>query len=559
MWRKWQVLPLLILWCLSGISLTEAFCEGTLYYRLHNEAGIRSVSVHAHPFASGEFLTAEGGPLSGTDAADAGIAVDGDYLCFFVVSVPEMRCMTPIATGTPFKYTLPITTGFLTNLRLQVVYAGGHVAFDRILSGVRLAVHTFLDNHDGSVNDAGSYSGADVLTAFSLIPISASTDAYLYHQEGTTLRVDQWPGGTGYEPTGDFAIGTPFGSNPVDTLAYAGDSLYAYGFQVALPYLAQITIGSSPLPTAATKVLPSGFGDFRNLDFASTTRECSSLVMMYNHTDRTELGFYNPETSTYQSILNTTIGTKVASMAWSSIPLIPPPPVTAPVEPPVEPPVEFVAPSITFPSETAGPPVSPATCMPPAPEPENAFSCDPSTHIWTANATSLTASPIVLSNPIVVIGDLDATETITFQGLDSTLNVTGCIDLQGVNVELVLSEEELKELEKLKSKTSLLITANCSATALKDTTFSITAKSAKKCQKVTGETQGTANTLSVILKFNGNKCNTWWIIVASVVGGLLVIAIVTIILLATFNKSVKSKMRPYWSRHKQPESTSPVS
>ena len=76
-------------------------------------------------------------------------------------------------------------------------------------------------------------------------------------------------------------------------------------------------------------------------------------------------------------------------------------------------------------------------------------------------------------------------------------------------------------------------------------------KSSKSCRKVSSSTQsksdGTRTSLVAVFKVDSSSCNTKWIILGCVLGGVLLLVVI-VMLVVTFNSKAKSFVRPFWAR-----------
>jgi hypothetical protein len=503
---------------------SDAWCPGTIFYRTENQAGIYSFTVHPRPGA----VVIQGSMLASTDDANAGIGSSDDYLCYIVTSTSTINCYVP-STGEKFGSDIPPT--LFTDARIQVSYSNNHIATERDSpSSDGMALHAIQDDHNGLYPSQQVAYEPTLPRNQAFVLVQDVGRSYLYRYRSEALAMDVWQART----INAFGAPQTLTADPVSTLAVAGNKVY--GFLPPSRFYS-IGISDSSIPSPSSVTLPNlQNANIVSIDFASTDMNCTDLLVYGNGTSQSWAYFFNPVTQIVEPIFNTS--NKIAFLSWSNMllnPLPPAPPVVPPLEPAlIEPPTP--------------PPTSDSGCNPPKPQPEASFTCDPLTHLWTSSA-SIESVTVSISNPVVIVGDLNVSSTITFNGLGSLLNVTGCIDLKG-NVEVILSGEELKNLEKTKEKTQLLVVSGCSRSSLDETLFVVSAPSKKKCQRIEAKSSSTVNTLSVVLNYNGNKCNTWWIIVASVIGGLVLITVVTIALLATLNSKVKNKFRPYWARNK---------
>ena len=506
-----------LLFALWLSTSSDASCSGTLFYKLAT-AGTNLQAVSVSSF--GASYATKATELNGTYGASAGVGANEDYLCYLVISTTDyINCMYPSRPAIIFGGSVP--SGFITTSQIQVAYANGHVALTRTStsSAGRNVLHSVQDFHNGSwIPSVIDYEkpGYPETPALALVPFA--TNSLLYHYKTGYLSMETWGANTSLALPGANTLNQTE-SNIITSMGFAGNSLYARNSTSLLSLVMQeAKIGSwtplSPHPyltTAGPNII------------ASTSSTCNSIIVSVNvSSTSSEVYFYDPVAQVLESIVNVTTDT-IAHLTWSSYVMDPTPPPTPVGE-----------------------------CPQPSPEPATAFVCDQQTLLWTSHS-SVNASSVTVSNAVFISGDLNVTTSITFNGLTANINVSGCINIQGGGLQLQLTPQELTELQQSKAKTQLLLTAGCPlSNALQ---VQVAAAGKKKCQKLTSTTTtGTSaqsqqlSTLSVILKLDGSSCKTWWIILASVLSALVVIALIAFILLATFNKKVKATFRPFWAR-----------
>lgn len=146
----------------------------------------------------------------------------------------------------------------------------------------------------------------------------------------------------------------------------------------------------------------------------------------------------------------------------------------------------------------------------------------------------------------VVNGNLTST-TVVISGVGSTVIVTGCIT-NLTSIELILTPGDVKTIGK--TKTQILVSSDESCTSdLANTTVSLQVQgnTCKRASVSKSQASG-GGTLSGIFNVNSSRCNTWWIILVSVIAGLVVLLAIIAALLVAFVPSVRRKVRPYSKR-----------
>jgi hypothetical protein len=172
--------------------------------------------------------------------------------------------------------------------------------------------------------------------------------------------------------------------------------------------------------------------------------------------------------------------------------------------------------------------------------------------VWTSIG-SVTAPTVIIGGPTTVNGNLTV-GTIAFDGLHVTLNVTGCASLG--NIEIQLSLEEYEQLIASGDDTTILLLTSlgCDIKDLDKIPISVNADSdgSKRCEKISVSGQTTSSTLSALFTIDKSGCkksSKWWIILVSVLGAIILLAIVAV-LLATFTP-LKDMIRPHAKRAKE--------
>lgn len=142
---------------------------------------------------------------------------------------------------------------------------------------------------------------------------------------------------------------------------------------------------------------------------------------------------------------------------------------------------------------------------------------------------------------ILVSGNLTVGGSVTFSGFGSSINVSGCIQITG---GIII---DLRNIKNLPKGLFPLITQNANCTGTNLSQIPITVQNDdKSCESVKARKQGTETkdnkqTLSVVFYLDNSGCNTKWIILGAVLGGLIVIAVIVIIVTSTVLKSKRHR------------------
>lgn len=172
-----------------------------------------------------------------------------------------------------------------------------------------------------------------------------------------------------------------------------------------------------------------------------------------------------------------------------------------------------------------------------------------------AAVAPVTPTEYVISSGQAIYGDFDvpSNTSVTFVGL-SPLTVYGCLSLTQLTIQIDPQTIELITTQKTGFQFTAITFSNgvCNDTdTMQPKTLNPTVtvtKTKADCRRVSATSAVDSNTLSVLFKVDSVACRRWWIILVSVIGGIIIIAIITLVLLATFNNAVKTKIRPFWSR-----------
>jgi predicted outer membrane repeat protein len=174
---------------------------------------------------------------------------------------------------------------------------------------------------------------------------------------------------------------------------------------------------------------------------------------------------------------------------------------------------------------------------------------------WVSTGSVSSGSVTIPSTSVVVKGNLTISGQITFTGLDSSISVEGgCAYVDGsVQVELTPSELEQISKESGSSRSVVLVSQSSNCTTNLALAVS-SSKSSKSCRKVTSSAQeqndGTRSSLVVIFKVDSSSCNTRWIILGCVLGGILLLVLI-LALVFTFNSKAKALIRPFTKRDQE--------
>jgi hypothetical protein len=206
------------------------------------------------------------------------------------------------------------------------------------------------------------------------------------------------------------------------------------------------------------------------------------------------------------------------------------------------------------PSPSASPSASPSPCsgviLP------EGFTCKSNGEVEAESSVSTSQLEMPKNLGTVTIrGNLTVSTSIVLNGASTKIVVEGCITVpEGVIIRF--SKEEMDQAAKstkdstisspIPSDPQALLSqlAGCSNSLSGVKVAVDTPKSS--CRKVKGDTsESTPSSLTVAFKLDNSGCNTKWIILGSVLGGVIVIGTIVILLLVKFNAGFRSKVLPY--------------
>lgn len=167
-------------------------------------------------------------------------------------------------------------------------------------------------------------------------------------------------------------------------------------------------------------------------------------------------------------------------------------------------------------------------------------------------AASITVEKLEVPNgagTVIVKGNLTTT-TINLRDLESSVAVTGCVS-NLTTIDVGLNSTDVAKLSTSKKLQTLVAQAGSDgygAGCMSLEPVALTTKATtNSCKKVKSEkqTSNSGTTLSTYWSLNTNSCNTWWIILASVLCGVAIIVVVAVILVTCFSAKAKMHFRPF--------------
>jgi hypothetical protein len=162
----------------------------------------------------------------------------------------------------------------------------------------------------------------------------------------------------------------------------------------------------------------------------------------------------------------------------------------------------------------------------PLPKPYGDFVCSSDGH-WVSLTVVQPSLSVPYGSIITILGNLTVKTSITFNGLGSQINVSGCVFI-GQDVTVVLTPSELQTLSEEGHFKGTLIQSSNGNNCPESTDLSsihVSVKTPKTCQRIKTSNRGSKASLLVSFTLDKTRCNLV-IIIPSVIGGLILLAIV---------------------------------
>lgn len=204
-------------------------------------------------------------------------------------------------------------------------------------------------------------------------------------------------------------------------------------------------------------------------------------------------------------------------------------------------PVPAPVPPLTFPpSPTPSVPIG--NGCGPEPTPLGLFNC--SNGVWSYNTSlgSVAAPVLSISTPIVIDGNFSV-PSIQFNGLNASIQVTGCAAFPS-QVLVTLTPQEYIALKANHTQYADLIKSQCAVPSGSNINIQVNAPSKRSCDKIKANLISNGQTMTGVFRLDSSKCNTWWIILVSVLGGVFIIVIVLVLIFALV-PAARECIRPY--------------
>lgn len=182
------------------------------------------------------------------------------------------------------------------------------------------------------------------------------------------------------------------------------------------------------------------------------------------------------------------------------------------------------------------------------------FTCVNGVLIATGSIDTTTITFPPDTQAVFIPGNLTTSNPITLSSTGTKLFVEGCISAPGIEIDL----EGQKDPSKGLPSDSTLIASQSENCPQSVDTLSLTVKQSKKsCKEVKvkkDDERSSSQTLAVLFSIDNSKCNTKWIILGSVLGGVVLILLV-LVLVFTFSKKARECARPFSARRNTKNTT----
>lgn len=166
------------------------------------------------------------------------------------------------------------------------------------------------------------------------------------------------------------------------------------------------------------------------------------------------------------------------------------------------------------------------------------FTCNSSTGVVTSNV-SVTVPTLVVTSGVTSVqisGNLSVEAAIVFKDTAASISVSGCANISSVTLDL----------SSISTKSRSLITQAGNSCEPLSSTPARLVDNTGSCKKTSISTSSSTETsLNVVFSFDNSGCNTKWIILGTVLGGVVLLGTIGLILLFTLSQSAREWVRPY--------------
>jgi hypothetical protein len=186
-------------------------------------------------------------------------------------------------------------------------------------------------------------------------------------------------------------------------------------------------------------------------------------------------------------------------------------------------------------------PTSPSSFDCQGPPPTSTSACQDG--IWIIPSSSIPVDGLgTISTPVVIEGDVSLGKVVIIITANSgrpSISSTDCLQVETIDVDL--SEQDISDIEKEESRRVNLLQSGCDTNPQLNI---IGDKPSKGCKKLETTEERTPHSLSAVFEVNSSRCNLWWIILVSVLGGVALL-VALLLLILKLSPSCQTKVQPF--------------
>lgn len=193
---------------------------------------------------------------------------------------------------------------------------------------------------------------------------------------------------------------------------------------------------------------------------------------------------------------------------------------------------------VVAPSSPSSPPVE----CPSNTRPGSEFDCI--NGAWVASSVTVPKFTIPAGAGAVVVSGNLTSSSIIFNGFGSSINLTNGCASSLKTITIALTEEEIAKLGSKSKIAQTLISQNVSSHCVSLSNVEVVVRNpGKGCRKVevSKAVSGNGNILSAFFTINSSGCNTWWIVLVSIIAAVVVLAAIAAAVAVTCHRKNQMK------------------
>lgn len=507
-------------------------CSGSITVQYSPPAWVRTISIPT----TGRGTTSWAGDRYMPSYGCAGRhAIDGKWIC--CATRQNLRTHVCWNMETKQVYTKSLTVSATTATHVALVANAGHYLFTSNTTAAEHALSAVAARPDSPADVTPPTASDSVVYSFTaLATYESPTHSFVFVGHTSGLFELVWSRGD-VLPTFSAKLAIS-GVARVQSLAVSGSTLYvqvnagdlqlrAYQIDALATQSPVLTLITTPQPTIPLSTTTT----YSSPTFASAPN-CPDAILVHATyvdgagTQRSRVLYVDPKNSS--APFQTAFSPAGLIPSWAMSPIMP----------------DYV------------PPGAPK-CRDPIPMPDSFFYCNYTTLEWTSKAPIVAPTWIGTGN-VSITGDFNISSTTTFSGIGTKIVVDGCINLAQPNILLELNENFIKLLEgsldASKTFRQPLLSHTCNSGASQNlSSISVMPRTTGcKSVKATIAPESTSKALISILSVSdncgppGNKGNskTWWIVLVSVLGAVVVLCIIGAAIIWHMQKKKLGKKHP---------------